>query len=102
MSRTYPRFLFSNPQDTKSKGPFLISTIPPLIICKVALRESAEAEAEKGFSELVGNHSIILLKLLAHKQDGNGFSIEVRDTMRDMGVWLESQIEKGNIEELYS
>ena len=35
MARAYPRFLFSNPKNTKSKGPFIIHTLPPQVICKV-------------------------------------------------------------------
>ncbi len=29
MSRAYPKFLFSDPEDTKSKGPFIVHTLPP-------------------------------------------------------------------------
>lgn len=29
MARQYPRFLYSNPKNTKSEGPFLIHMLPP-------------------------------------------------------------------------
>jgi hypothetical protein len=32
MARQYPRFLFSNPQNTKSKGPFVVHTLDPVMI----------------------------------------------------------------------
>jgi hypothetical protein len=35
MGRQYPRFLFSNPKDTKSAGPFIVHTIEPRLIAKV-------------------------------------------------------------------
>ena len=39
MSRHYPRFLFSNPQNTKSKGPFIVHTLFPFEIYKVNLND---------------------------------------------------------------
>jgi len=42
MARTYPRFLFSNPQNTKSKGPFLNHTIFPRMLCRLHYREAPE------------------------------------------------------------
>ena len=35
MSRGYPRFLFSNPQNTKEPGPFVVHLLFPKCICKV-------------------------------------------------------------------
>ena len=35
MARLYPRFIYSDPQDTKSKGPFIIHTLFPQLIAKV-------------------------------------------------------------------
>lgn len=35
MARLYPRFLFSDPQNTKSKGPFVVHTLDPKFIVKV-------------------------------------------------------------------
>lgn len=35
MARQYPRFLFSNPQNTKSTGPFIVHLLPPKMICRV-------------------------------------------------------------------
>ena len=41
MAREYPRFIFSNPKNTKSEGPFLIHTIDPYIIFKVHRKNKA-------------------------------------------------------------
>lgn len=35
MAREYPRFLFSNPQNTKSEGPFVIHLLEPRLVFKV-------------------------------------------------------------------
>lgn len=35
MAREYPRFLFSNPTNTKSPGPFIIHTLKPSCIFRV-------------------------------------------------------------------
>lgn len=43
MQRLFPRFLFSNPQNTKSKGPFIVHTLEPRIILRV------EAHQQFGF-----------------------------------------------------
>jgi hypothetical protein len=32
MARDYPRFLFSNPQNTKSKGPFIVHLLEPRLV----------------------------------------------------------------------
>lgn len=37
MSRNYPRFLYSNPQNTKTKGPFIVHTLDPFVIVKVSV-----------------------------------------------------------------
>lgn len=36
MARNYPRFLFSNPKNTKSEGPFCVHLLSPKVICKVS------------------------------------------------------------------
>ncbi len=35
MARNYPRYLFSDPQNTKSKGPFIVHLLDPRIIVKI-------------------------------------------------------------------
>ena len=44
MARSYPRFLFSNPINTKSKGPFIIHTIYPKCILKADISDSKTFE----------------------------------------------------------
>lgn len=35
MAREYPRFLYSDPQNTKSKGPFVVHLIEPRFIARI-------------------------------------------------------------------
>lgn len=35
MAREFPRFLFSNPKNTKSKGPFVVHTLHPKFIVRI-------------------------------------------------------------------
>lgn len=35
MPREFPKFLFSDPKNTKSPGPFVIHAMHPMFICKV-------------------------------------------------------------------
>jgi hypothetical protein len=42
MARTYPRFIYSDPQDTKSKGPFIIHTLFPQFIARVTFAEDGD------------------------------------------------------------
>ena len=97
MARHFPRFLFSNPKNTKSEGPLIISTIPPLIICKVHLNESKEVYHDSSFCEKSGPVTVEFLKLLAQKTDGNSFGKEVRNTVTAMATWLSEQMQKGEI-----
>jgi hypothetical protein len=39
MVRQYPRFIYSDPQDTKSAGPFIVHTLYPQLIAKVTFTQ---------------------------------------------------------------
>jgi hypothetical protein len=39
MARRYPRFIYSDPRNTKSVGPFIVHTLPPQLIAKVTFNE---------------------------------------------------------------
>ena len=41
MPRLYPRFIFSNPADTKSEGPFLVHLLEPRFVAKVIATPNA-------------------------------------------------------------
>ena len=46
MAREYPRFLYSNPKDTKAKGPFIVHTLFPKALFKFIPCNSEEYSTE--------------------------------------------------------
>ncbi len=43
MTKHFPRFIYSNPENTKSKGPFIIHTRFPKVILKVEISDTIKA-----------------------------------------------------------
>ncbi len=78
MARNYPRFLFSNPQDTKSKGPFVVHLLFPKCICKVHYEVSGDH---------VGSLTIEPLEFFDEHTDE-----ESEELFSRMKEWLFSQI----------
>ena len=39
MARPYPRFIYADPHNTKSSGPFIVHTLPPQLIAKVTFND---------------------------------------------------------------
>lgn len=98
MVRQYPRFIFSNPQNTKSKGPFVVSLIPPILICRAHPRNIGEA-IEGGHVFFFGKAAIELLaRPYKLNPDGTSQNNDVRETLHEMAKWLDSQIKSGEIE----
>lgn len=91
MAREYPRFLYSNPQNTKSPGPFVIYTLEPLLIFRVAFSKN---ETENYHSIHTG---FIGLVLLNYKKE-NPIPDSVIEVMFRAVVWLEKQIEENAID----
>ena len=79
MARAYPRFLFSNPKDTKSPGPFVIHLLEPRFIARV---------------EVIERPHLYNLHLL------ECFDREVLETDPEFEaatIWFYAQIKKGTI-----
>lgn len=92
--RQYPRFIFSNPQDTKSKGPFIIHLLKPRMICKVYERRIKEYNASEHINALhFGRFAIELLEAWDEVE-----SLKYAEIMRLMNEWLWIQIESNKID----
>lgn len=87
MSREYPRFLFSNPHNTKSKGPFIIHTLDPMFIVKVT-RTPLYAENLQTITD-----GTINFTFFEHHTPSKKLS-EITDAMYK---WLYAQIKMGEI-----
>jgi hypothetical protein len=98
MARQYPRFLFSNPKNTKSEGPFIVHTLHPRIIMRVTKSDEEWEEAQMGYGISGGEHDLYVI-LLSEQPDPNDFENvgQYDDVIRDAHRWITSQIEKGFI-----
>ncbi len=86
MAREYPRFLISNPSNTKSKGPFIIHTLPPQFICRVVQENHNQiSDSNKDKTDLKSN--LELLEIFNDKANKE----EVRAIMNEMSLWLSHQ-----------
>ena len=80
MARGYPRFLFSNPQNVKTPGPFLIHCLQPRLIFQV-----------------VKNHKNVVRCIPLDKyEDGPIEEIE-SSLINDAEKWLRMNVANGEI-----
>ena len=70
MARLYPRFIYSDPQDTKSSGPFVVHTLFPQLIAKVTFNQE-------------GFHQVSTLSVFTTADDH-----QVNEVICSMHSWL--------------
>ena len=51
MSRGYPRFLFSDPKNVKTPGPFIVHTLYPFMVFKVVSKDDLDIIASDSSME---------------------------------------------------
>ncbi len=89
MARNYPRFLYSNPQNTKSKGPFIVHLLDPRLVFSIVFTEEECANAKT--YKWAGPIGLILLdKIKGDKK--------IEEIMSEAVSWLKHQIEQGAID----
>jgi hypothetical protein len=96
MAREYPRFLFSNPQNTKSKGPFVIHCLQPRLIFKVHPADLSDYDHERIREKhwiMRWSTGSVFLELL----DETPKSDKGRLAMMDATEWIHNQIYQGVI-----
>ena len=96
MARQYPRFLFSDPKNTKSKGPFVIHCLEPRLIFKVHQADLPEAEVKKIYEKnliLREFEGMPYLELLDKTPTTDKGKIVIADALE----WLGHQISSGEI-----
>ena len=81
MARQFPRFLFSDPQNVKNKGPFIIHTLEPRFIVRVS---AAPLYNEKLKTVTNGVYNFTFL-------DEIEYSEKVRKITDDMFDWFHAQ-----------
>jgi hypothetical protein len=76
MARSYPRFLFSNPKNTKTKGPFIVHLLYPKMICGVYNTKT------------YGINCFVI-------EQFEGTLAERIPALSDMRLWMEKQLKDG-------
>jgi hypothetical protein len=94
MKREYPRFLFSNPKDSKSKGPFIVHLIKPRMVAKVYERRRQSYNANEHPNAL--HFSRFAIELLEAWDEAP--RLKYAEILSVMNDWLWRQIETGKIE----
>lgn len=85
--RDYPAFLFSNPQNTKTTGPFIVHNLFPKAIIKVS-RSPFKADRYPHASGQNG----IYLTIIAFHDEGEQNPQEIDDLFNRAHRWLKSQL----------
>ena len=83
MARKYPRFLFSNPQNTKSKGPFVFHTIFPKMLVRLGYVNTYG-------TTLVGTYDPVEVYDTCTEE-------ELKQVFADIDTWIHHQIKSGEI-----
>ncbi len=74
MARKFPRFIYSDPKNVKSEGPFIVHTLQPRMIMKVEVRG-------------IRSYSINMLETWNECTDN-----EVNIVLKDADAWLRQQL----------
>ena len=86
MARQYPRFLYSNPTNTKSKGPFVLHMLKPLLICRIVTQQKDDPQVKENIISLKG----ISIELLEVFEEGIEIN-KINSVMKDMINWISNQ-----------
>lgn len=89
MGREYPRFLFSNPKNTKSKGPFVVHTLEPRFIARI---DRVPQPSSKHYSTHNGKFIITFL------DDETGYSQGLHEATDALFIWLDKQLSSKQID----
>ena len=89
MARKYPRFLYSNPHNTKNKGPFVIHTLAPMTIFKVhkMSKEYIEYAMSSGKPEMFFDSKGFALELLEYDN-----LLMAEKIAEDACIWMIAQV----------
>lgn len=89
MARNYPRFLFSNPKNTKTPGPFIVHLLEPRLVFKV-ITSQPTGDFVGGKVDIPPRRNLICLDTV--------YDTNQADKIIEQGEkWLESQIKMGQI-----
>ena len=95
MGRNYPRFLYSNPTNTKSPGPFIVHLLPAapcilrisIIIQNPIVRQILSQK----------NVSILFLGWLDNRTETGADELLKEEILEDASHWFQNQVNQGFI-----
>lgn len=93
--RDYPRFLFSNPKNTKSKGPFIIHCLPPRLIIKITPHGTSQPSVFTINSTTRVGHDLEIVDVWEKTEVSNS---ELLNVLSAAEKWLHSQYLSKSIE----
>jgi hypothetical protein len=87
MPRKYPKFLYSNPTNTKSKGPFIVHTLSPQFICRVINTAPHPYSALEKNAKVITEFDLELLDVFTE----NATEQEIASLTNEMKTWFSHQ-----------
>ena len=89
MARGYPKFLFSNPENVKTPGPFIVHLLKPRMICRLVDNRVEDIRLLKNYSKGINGWCLEFLECF----DSGVTDISVSDAMDRMIIWASKQNE---------
>lgn len=89
MARYFPRFLYSNPQNSKSTGPFIVHLLEPRIVFKVVFDQQEVINGING--EYSGFTGVLLLDKVPYTKKIQGIAVAAV-------TWFEGNLEDGQLD----
>jgi hypothetical protein len=90
MKRGYPRFLYSDPKNAATPGPFIVHTLHPQFICRI-VDDVEELRGKDVYYIHVSGWTLELLEIFVDLKDDNSEKIKVSDIMYRMLTWVAKQ-----------
>lgn len=93
MARMYPRFLYADPKDTKSKGPFIVHLMDPRVV--ICIRK--EGEDCSGLNGLGFNFEDLKMDFFLLDEFDEKDRFKYEKVLEDAIKWFDGQVTLGNI-----
>jgi len=90
MARTYPRFLYSNPNNSKSPGPFIVHLLFPKFICRLVTTGEDRNKLTGPFYEHDGM-CVEVLEIFEADDQTNRTMTKINSTIPRLFDWLQAQ-----------
>lgn len=90
MKRGYPQFLYSDPQNVATPGPFIVHTVYPQFICRL-VNDVEELRGKDVYYIHASGWTLELLEVFVPLNEDGSEQIKVSDKMYRMLAWVAKQ-----------